>query len=152
MREDLGRQVSWDIPRVRVSRHQTEQPKLFLRRSACCLPAVLNFIFLIAFKPRPCSLNLVCISMTSFLPSLSYTGPKYMSRKETRRHEKDCLRGPKPGVSFLKTSLHPVLKARLVRAGGERARGWIQVLTLPQLTMCDLKQVTHPSGYSLPHL
>lgn len=61
-----------------------------------------------------------------------------MSRKEARRQEKDPLRGPNLEFPSLETLLH----VQCQRGSSDSAPSWL----------CDLEQVTHPSGYLLPHL
>lgn len=55
------------------------------------------------------------VSMPSFLPSLSYTERKCMSRIDTGRQEKDTPKGL--GLPSLGTPFCPVLEAKLLQYG-----------------------------------
>lgn len=107
----------------------------------CCLLTVslclcLSFMFLIAFKPNAYRLSHpACVSIPSFAFCELYW-QKHMSRKETRRHEKDLLRAPKLGVPSLEAPLSVQCGSQgCYSAGGEGARGWTGVLT-PLPTDC----------------
>lgn len=80
-----------------------------------CFSPSLNFKFLFAFTPRACSFppSSMFVPMPLFLPPLSYTEQKYMSRLDTRRQEKDTPKGPNLGSPSPETPFCPVLEAKL---------------------------------------